>query len=194
MPNWCTNSVEITDLKQNEVAEIISKYTDNVIDGRVMDESFLVFDKIITTPKELLERQSPFDGTVEEKAMLESKYGYADWYNWRVDNWGTKWEPLGHYFASTETSVSIGMETAWGPASGILQQLSVLYPEATITNEFLETGAMFMGEVTYVDGEVVSNEYSGDVNEIRLKYPDEFEDEEIEDEEIEDEELLKLNQ
>lgn len=52
------------------------------------------------------------------------QYGYADWYDWSCNVWGTKWN-------STETYViddnNVEFETAWSTPYGVLQELSKKY-------------------------------------------------------------------
>jgi hypothetical protein len=50
-----------------------------------------LFDAFIPCPKELEELTSlkPDEPLVKKMNM---KYGAEDWYQWRLDNWGTKWD------------------------------------------------------------------------------------------------------
>jgi hypothetical protein len=48
----------------------------------------------------------------------EPKYeGDQDWYNWRVNNWGTKWDISDVYFEhqAEEDQIQFSFSTAWAP-------------------------------------------------------------------------------
>jgi hypothetical protein len=54
--------------------------------------------------------------TLEERAQIEAT-GYSNWYEWSIDNWGTKWdacEPEVHIFGA---QILIDFNTAWGRPS-----------------------------------------------------------------------------
>lgn len=57
------------------------------------------------------------------------EYGVTTWYNWCVDNWGTKWEP--DDFACNKTTMIFC--TAWATPEPIFEKLSEEFP-----NEYIE--------------------------------------------------------
>ena len=75
MPNWCSNK-----LVASGSVEAIAEFSAWVDDGKNL------LSKIIPTPKELTERQSPFNGPKEESAALVEKYGFDNWYDWNIAN------------------------------------------------------------------------------------------------------------
>ena len=69
------------------------------------------------------------------------KTGYANWYDWCVDNWGVKWDVDTIFFMhadespfkddeKSEPDLIIEFETPWAPPVGILKRISEQYPEA----------------------------------------------------------------
>lgn len=48
------------------------------------------------------------------------KYGHAEWYEWRVDNWGTKWDASRVCYDEN----TIVFETAWSSPANILVEMS----------------------------------------------------------------------
>lgn len=70
-------------------------------------------------------------------AIVETEY--ANWYDWRLDKWGVKWD-ASDVSVEDETSFQdeptenpdliVNFYTPWGPPSGILQELSEQHPEA----------------------------------------------------------------
>lgn len=52
------------------------------------------------------------------------KYGYANWYTWKVAKWGTKWDAYSlQVFTKTEGEISVLFETAWSTPKGIFAEL-----------------------------------------------------------------------
>ena len=67
------------------------------------------------------------------------KTGYANWYDWCVDNWGVKWDiDTVDFFnessfkddEESQPDLIISFDTAWAPPVGILKRISEQYPDA----------------------------------------------------------------
>lgn len=63
--------------------------------------------------------------TQEMHDEFKQNFGFADWYGWQVNNWGTKWN------ASDSMDFGDGIEfnTAWSNPYSLLVALSKKYPE-----------------------------------------------------------------
>ena len=71
------------------------------------------------------------------KAIVKTEY--ANWYDWRLDKWGVKWD-ASNVSVEDETSFQdeptgnpdliVNFYTPWGPPSGVLQELTEQHPEA----------------------------------------------------------------
>lgn len=61
------------------------------------------------------------------------EYGFATWYNWCVQNWGTKWNASDCEKTDTNTYEFI---TAWSGVASLIQQMSVDFPEVKIHYEY----------------------------------------------------------
>tara|TARA_Y100001937_G_scaffold128673_1_gene206631 strand:- start:2412 stop:3134 length:723 start_codon:yes stop_codon:yes gene_type:complete len=103
-----------------------------------------------------------------DKALLNEKlYGHKDWYNWSIDNWGTKWD------ASNDNGIShqnkdelcLGFDTAWAPPIPWLQKVTDRYKRLKFTLEYQEEGMGFEGKAFAREGELVDNSCNVD-------YPD----------------------
>jgi hypothetical protein len=49
---------------------------------------------------------------------MVKKYGAEDWYLWRLDNWGTKWDTARSHGTLTvvrPTKIKLDVKTAWTP-------------------------------------------------------------------------------
>lgn len=89
------------------------------------------------------------------------------WYNWNVNNWGTKWGAsdvqMTDDYEEGDRCVWYSFDTAWSPAEPVIQALSEKFPTLHIEHRYCEGGMSFAGEVIYEGGvELARNEYSGD--------------------------------
>ena len=53
--------------------------------------------------------------------------GYTDWYSWRHDNWGTKWNSYENLNYETTRYIYIEFQTAWSPPYNIIEKLAQKY-------------------------------------------------------------------
>jgi Ferredoxin-like domain in Api92-like protein len=70
-------------------------------------------------------------------------HGYPTWYDWSIENWGTKWNAYGQN-DKRNTHSEIYFETAWSAPVPVIKKLSELFPHV----EF---------ELTYADEDTGSN-------------------------------------
>lgn len=76
-----------------------------------------------------------------------------DWYNWSLQNWGTKWEmDVQVYDFVTDGvttpgygNIAIGGLTAWGPPTALLEHISRIYPGLVVICSYHEEGMDFLG-------------------------------------------------
>jgi hypothetical protein len=90
-----------------------------------------------------------------------------DWYNWRVENWGTKWNA---YDISPDTfpevlsrivekdnnaSILYSFTTAWSPPIPWVLKMSPNYPLLTFSLDYQEPSMDFCGIYTVQNGELI---------------------------------------
>ena len=135
MPNWCSNSITISGS-----TDTIKQLWD---DAHVGDD-FGLLNAMVPMPKELDDTTKGTDGDA------------VNWYDWRVQNWGTKWdvsdEGLEYVDNGDGTSVIQGwFDSAWAPPieayNTFLDDMDGCYLEAT----YEEGGMDFAG--IYTDGD-----------------------------------------
>ena len=98
-------------------------------------------------------RMSPFNNERVE---------VAGWYDWRCENWGTKWdvvdveidealsrEKVEEFTADTKSSFEFRCWTAWGPPTPVWDKLQKMGIRVHAT--YQDEGGMFEGE--YIDGD-----------------------------------------
>jgi hypothetical protein len=128
-------------------------------------------------------KEKSSNGTIEDdsKAMLggspicpihreKQNSSHPDWwYNWNVENWGTKWN-CGEVWhdrtdddSKVEGTTSYNFDTAWSPAEPVIAALAEKFPTLIITHRYCEGGMAFAGEIVYRNGEAVDvKEYGGE--------------------------------
>ena len=63
------------------------------------------------------------------------KYGASNWYDWCIENWGTKWNACNAEWYGDEY---IDFDTAWSCPEGIYRKLAQMYPDVTIEASFAD--------------------------------------------------------
>ena len=82
--------------------------------------------------------------------MNESLLDGGDWYEWRLDNWGTKWDIYEtHCTRIDANTLSMTFYTAWSPPIPVFDKLVDMGFE--VNARYLDEGWMYIGE--YDNGE-----------------------------------------
>ena len=141
MPNWCNNNIELA----HKDPAMLERAKAAFVDGRLLDE-------FIPLPAELKDTTSPS----EINEALVEKYGASDWYNWCINNWGTKWD-ISPYECEIENGQLVGsFDSPWGPPIEAYSKLEELGFE--VRAYYNEPGMAFAG--VYEDGFDESFDYS----------------------------------
>lgn len=154
MPNYVENAIIITGNKKalNEIFEkYFSDYPISTDEPDKLSKRLFDFNLVIPIPEELNKTESPNSVNAEE---MTEKYGYPDWYKWRIANWGVKWnsEPYGDIDLN-DNELLFGFETPWGTPDKVLSELSKKYPDITIIDDCKEEAGFFAGKIIYKNGE-----------------------------------------
>jgi hypothetical protein len=139
MPNYCENKLTIKG-DPTEVERFIAEIAG---EERVLD-----FAKSVPMPPHI------YQGALGEEER--AKYGENNWYDWSVENWGTKWGAVGvSDWAAPEGSgiAEITFDTAWAPPVPWLVSTSKVYPELEFNLRYEEPGIVFAGDVKAKNGE-----------------------------------------
>lgn len=132
MPNWCGNTLTLS----HDDPEMIVRATKAFEEGRLLEE-------FIPVPAGLKGTTSPNrDGTAEE---LKAKYGYADWYDFCVNEWGTKWD-VGDSQGIQDVDkldLIVYFDSAWAPPIAAYEKLEDLGFRVYAT--YYEPGCAFAG-------------------------------------------------
>lgn len=79
------------------------------------------------------------------------QYGYVTWYEWSINNWGTKWDVYEDFKCNERTMI---FETAWSIPEPIFKKLSEEFPNDFIEIEFADEDVYSdnNGKIIYQDG------------------------------------------
>lgn len=72
------------------------------------------------------------------------KYGFYDWYGWRIANWGTKWNAWDCTYGTRvdyEESI-LSFYTAWGAPVPVIEKLASMFPNVTICHKWSDEGIL----------------------------------------------------
>lgn len=166
MPNYCENSVTF----MHSDPEMITK----LVEGFNKEQLFGTF---FPCPEDLVNTIAGSYGDTAEQAELErkeqeniNKYGYKNWYDWKIAQWGTKWDTGGsddgvmqevHIGMQNSTvdeqdsqqpmkqltkcfEITLSFETAWSPPCDWYAKMVDL--GFIITAYFWEPGCGFCGK------------------------------------------------
>jgi hypothetical protein len=150
MPNWCSNILVVMGKKDE-----VEKFKLRCGEEKMLENHF-------PTPNELLINESPArDKDLSEE--LFTKYGAKDWYDWRVNNWGTKWE-VSDLFLKEDNNIDGNLialvytfDTAWAPPEIGIQNISGMYKDVIFHLEFEEPGMAFEGYCRCLNGETIGS-------------------------------------
>jgi hypothetical protein len=144
MPNWCNNVVEIGHEDPAKLKALVEAYNEgkfcsyaipvpeslHIVAGRVGDDN---------DPKQIeLEAQ--------EKSNLEV-HGYSNWYDFCVNEWGTKWDVGGDgdriELEEGQDNTTLDFDSAWAPPLGVYEAL--MAQGFSVRAYFYESGMCFAG-------------------------------------------------
>jgi hypothetical protein len=108
--------------------------------------------------------------TQETSDSYKTKYGFDNWYDWAIVNWGSKW---GVYdegeWNITEveddglTSAGISYQTAWSPVTIAWEKISKNYPTLEFWHAYADEGGNFVGNQLIQNGKIIEdNDYEWD--------------------------------
>lgn len=133
MPNWCECTLIVMDDNFNNLETF---YQDNKDESQNFE---LSFNKMIPLPDDEQE----------------------NWYNWRVQNWGTKWDLSNDtlYTVDSESKyISYSFNTAWNPPFAWLNSVTNIYKDLTFQLKYAEPGHAYAGRVTLKYDKIIEHQ------------------------------------
>ena len=138
MPNWCENELTITDNKE-------SRHFINELNQYIIDNEGRFFQYLYPMPEYLL-------------------HASDKWYNWRVENWGCKWDACETevvHLDDENNCITIHFNSPWAPPIELYDFLINLEIGLEVDAIFEEEGMGISG--TYENGKanIKEVEYNG---------------------------------
>lgn len=155
MPNWCINVVSII----GEPDDVL-----HVADSLRCEDNHFSLNQIHPEP------------------MIQDENGemvvHPDWYDWRVKNWGTKWDvasesPAIRYLRGDDGSHKLvytyQFDSAWNPPMEAMVKLAELFPTVFIHIHYDEPGMDYSGVAAWQNQNEVMN-FEWGVSPYRMQY------------------------
>lgn len=155
MPNWCNNTVEIYHADPAMLERVRTAFKD----ARLLDE-------FIPVPKDLQIVAGMVSDPEEQKKLEEDTkrnlkvHGYANWYDYCVNEWGTKWDVGGDDLGPAQDipgGLMLTFDSAWAPPCAAYEKLTDM--GFRIRAMYYEPGMAFAG--IWEDGDDQFYEYGG---------------------------------
>ena len=171
MPNHCSNRVSFYGDSESEIQKLHDIFSkglendDNVDTGSVFghfipepdwaniplseaDQYEYSFSsargEVGEKPVMVINEESPFMNGLRFKSTNAQD---DRWYNWRVQNWGTKWDCYTLEMDDTDLphGVELTFETAWSPPEEVCSAIREQYPNVSISWFYDEPGCEIAG-------------------------------------------------
>lgn len=170
MPNWCSNHITVRGTDQAEIKRLANALAAGEFCGAVvpMPEELNITSGFLGDPVAQAELEA------KSKANRE-KYGYANWYDFNVAEWGTKWDVSCEEVEIDEDGLGFsGMfESAWSPPMRVAEAL--VEQGFQVTLYYYEPGMAYCGK--FEDGNDDYYEYGGENSKtVRAAIGDELDD------------------
>ena len=156
MPNWCNNTVTL----EHDDPAMIARAKASFADGRFLAE-------FIPVPKSLqiVAGCAGSHDSPEQIALVEAEennikaHGYKNWYDFCVNEWGTKWDVGGGdgSLNDIEGGIIVSFDSAWAPPTNAYEKLHEM--GFKILAMYYEPGMAFAG--VWEDGIDDYYEYGG---------------------------------
>jgi hypothetical protein len=123
----------------------------------------------VRTRQELQEFLRSKDPAYEEMARRYrdniERFGFPNWYDWAISNWGTKWNARKPIVSEVGGGVLMRFSTAWSPPRPVVLKASEVFPRLTFRLKYFEGGACFQGVLVCQAGVVLVDDvfdYNGE--------------------------------
>jgi hypothetical protein len=144
MPNWCNNVIELT----HEDPAMIERAKTAFAEGKLLNEFCPVPESLHIVSGRVGEIGSPEQVALEaqEKANLEA-HGYSTWYDYCVNEWGTKWDVGGNDYNEPQqdspNKITMSFDSAWAPPTAAMDKFMDL--GFSVRLYYYEPGMCFAG-------------------------------------------------
>ena len=146
MPNWCYNRVTAYG-NEDKLKEI-----EKIFESKTPFNDIFPMPDWKNTPNEngelpILKQEFNKDGS-----LFYETYNFPDgknddrWYEWRLQNWDTKWEASEVEIDYEDSEIlRVTFDTAWSPPEGVITKLPEKFPDVSFQCFYDEPGCESAG-------------------------------------------------
>ena len=167
MPNWCNNYLEL----EHEDPAMIERARNAFNEGKLLaefcpvPESLHIVAGMVGDPDEQKKLE-------EDTARNLATHGYGNWYDYCVNEWGTKWDVGGDgmevELEGLKNDTTLCFDSAWSPPIGIYEKM--LDQGYSVRAYYYEGGMNFAG--VWWDGEDDFYDLASTSAEVREQIPE----------------------
>ena len=143
MPNWCNNTVEISHPDKAKMYELVGAINEGKFCNyaKPVPESLHIVAGCVGDPDEQKKLE-------EDTARNLAVHGYGNWYDFAVNEWGTKWdvdpyEKIEYDDQHDGNGITFGFDSAWSPPTGVYEAL--VEQGFSVKAYYWESGMCFAG-------------------------------------------------
>ena len=92
-------------------------------------------------------RENINNATPDQQEELRQKYGHSNWYDWNLDNWGTKWDCSDSTY--NEKDKILQFQTAWSCPDKIIVEMKLMFPDLRFDGSYADED--FGSNVGYIE-------------------------------------------
>ena len=151
MPNWCNNTITLTGPKEKITAIYAKAKKDDAL-----------LQQLKPMPEALDGTTSPAPKEGKVQPLVD---GFDNWYDWRVQNWGTKWDVdmEGLELSDDGSTITGWFDSAWSPPIHAYEYFLTDNEDCSINSYYYEGGMDFAGQwEDFADAEVTPSEFTAD--------------------------------
>ena len=151
MPNWCNNTISLTGPKEKITAIYNKAKEDNAL-----------LQQLKPMPEVLEGTTSPAPKEGKVQPLVD---GHDNWYDWRVENWGTKWDVDmdGLELSDDGTTITGWFDSAWAPPIHAYEYFLTDNEDCSISSLYYEGGMDFAGKwEDFADMTVTPGDFTAD--------------------------------
>jgi len=163
MPNHCHNRVTFyssgndTDESRKQIEDIRAIFDEESIFTQIIPEPDWLNTPLMSKDVKEYSFSEPRGKVGELPVMTKTEYGMSSrfpstghiddrWYDWRVQNWDTKWDAYDVEFVDVDPDqFEVTFDTAWSPPEAICNALREQYPDLAISWFYDEPGCELAG-------------------------------------------------
>lgn len=183
MPNDCFNSLIITHLLPDQKTQIAASFersedsageaTSHFLETFCPEPDYSVTPVAKTYPS----IAARFETDPEKLVQIlrnEPRIRENAWWDWRVQNWGTKWELYDVALADNTCAdeFSFSCYSAWSPPMEGLLSISKQFPNALFQLEYQESGEDFCGVTVFQNG--IAYDYTHEISVVKQHWLQEY--------------------